>query len=1004
LILKKVILIFRLTTLLLLDGAATLAQPFTTRLYTTSDGLSDNYILSVYQDSYGYMWIGTANGLSRFDGKRFTTFGVQQGLPSVLVDRMYEDRHHRFWIGTRSGIAELKGDTCYTYPVSDKQLIGFVSSFFEPDTTRLWATTNRGLYELRNNMWVKISLCPGFENASIGKIISANHSLYINYNNNKLMQLDAGKKVTTLLSVQSNRAYYNSMCEVDNQIYIGTYSALLKWEQNKWLALFDDTLKKKYIYLTYHDKKNRWWFGTEQDGVLVAIPDREKTIYTRIPLSFNLVSQFFEDRDGNMWVAGFQGLLKISPSYYKTFSMQELDKMHFIRNCIEIPSGNLIVSGENGQLLVLKPAKQASDPPRIIAAPRLKEPGDFIDHYTFDEKERMWFTTRGGKLYRLEDARLKDFNFLVKFKNGVFRDVGYNKRTKQLYVCGDSVFLAGSENGLDTFFSKNNEFVPIPGIIYTHEEAGCILVQTIENGLFLITKRGEIRAVKNDVNLATSIAEDEGENKNETVLWAVQRGKGIFKYRWVGENDPVLLETINEKNGLSNNSILSIATDNQKKLWIATSKGITIMEKNAAQEWIHQDFQINTSANESPLSFSHLCSDRYGKMWMNVGNKLLAFDTKSTTIVPARTNSVIEKVLLYNQPTDWASLTDSVESYRSVPVNPVLRYNQNNLSIVFNSPQYNDISRLEYSYRLQPSDTAWSSPTPGNLVSFYQLTPGNYKFEVRSHNTGFEWSKPAAFSFIITKPYWEAWWFRALVILLAAAFIVLISRYRLLQLRARTEMQKQLQELETKAFKLQMNPHFIHNALNSIQSLVINNKANEATVYISKFAKLLRQVLENSEKNLVSLDKELYSLQLYVDLERLRMNMDVDYNVVVDESLVASETKIPPLILQPFVENALWHGLSRKEGDKVITINISLRENWLMCEITDNGIGRKKAAQAYETFPEGHLSKAVNIIQQRLADFNQSAHLEPVRFTDLEDNGRALGTTVIIRVRASFTD
>jgi len=134
------------------------------------------------------------------------------------------------------------------------------------------------------------------------------------------------------------------------------------------------------------------------------------------------------------------------------------------------------------------------------------------------------------------------------------------------------------------------------------------------------------------------------------------------------------------------------------------------------------------------------------------------------------------------------------------------------------------------------------------------------------------------------------------------------------------------------------------------------------------------------------------------------MNMDVDYNVHLDEAIADSEIKIPPLILQPFVENALWHGLSRKEGEKEIVLTINHGNSWLICEITDNGIGRKKAADLYETFPEGHLSKAVNIIRQRLVDFNQSPNTEPISFIDLEENGKASGTTVIVRIKAFFAD
>ena len=129
------------------------------------------------------------------------------------------------------------------------------------------------------------------------------------------------------------------------------------------------------------------------------------------------------------------------------------------------------------------------------------------------------------------------------------------------------------------------------------------------------------------------------------------------------------------------------------------------------------------------------------------------------------------------------------------------------------------------------------------------------------------------------------------------------------------------------------------------------------------------------------------------------MNMDIDYHVQLGETVTESDIKIPPLILQPVVENALWHGLSRKEGAKKITLNITREPGWLVCEITDNGIGRKRATELYETFPEGHLSKAISIIHHRLVDFNQSPNSDPISFIDREENGMASGTTVIVRVK-----
>ena len=201
-----------------------------------------------------------------------------------------------------------------------------------------------------------------------------------------------------------------------------------------------------------------------------------------------------------------------------------------------------------------------------------------------------------------------------------------------------------------------------------------------------------------------------------------------------------------------------------------------------------------------------------------------------------------------------------------------------------------------------------------------------------------------------------------------------------------------------------MNPHFIFNAMNSIQSLIINNRTEEAGSYINKFARLMRQVLENSDNNLVTISKELYSLQLYISLEKLRLDVDLNYTEDIDPDIDILSEKIPSLLLQPFIENALWHGLSKKEGNKSLTLKITASGFFITCEIMDNGIGRSMAAQNYHQLPEGHLSKATQITKDRLLGFNKDNNIVPLEIIDLENSdGRPAGTKVLLRIKRSFS-
>jgi sensor histidine kinase YesM len=226
-----------------------------------------------------------------------------------------------------------------------------------------------------------------------------------------------------------------------------------------------------------------------------------------------------------------------------------------------------------------------------------------------------------------------------------------------------------------------------------------------------------------------------------------------------------------------------------------------------------------------------------------------------------------------------------------------------------------------------------------------------------------------------------------------------IVRIRVKRIQHRAELNQQLNELEMKALKSQMNPHFIYNALNSIQSLVMDGKQAEAVKYMSRFARLLRQVLEHSGANLITLEKELSMIDIYVQLEMLRMNAKLNYEVILDEQILTEREYIPPLILQPFIENALWHGLSRKEGEKNLRLEINADEEWLLIKVTDNGIGRQKAEELKSRSMDYPRSMGMEITGKRLKTVNHN-HVRAIEFHDLQDiQGDPAGTQVLIKIR-----
>ena len=218
--------------------------------------------------------------------------------------------------------------------------------------------------------------------------------------------------------------------------------------------------------------------------------------------------------------------------------------------------------------------------------------------------------------------------------------------------------------------------------------------------------------------------------------------------------------------------------------------------------------------------------------------------------------------------------------------------------------------------------------------------------------------------------------------------------------RQLAELQQQKTEMEMQALRAQMNPHFIFNSLNSINRFILQNDRAQASEYLTKFSKLVRMILQNSQQALISLESELESLEIYMNLEAVRFNHHFDYKISVPKDLDVEVLKVPPLIIQPYVENAIWHGLMHKEEKGSLDIEVSQEGEYLFFKITDDGIGRKQAAALASKSPTKHKSMGLPITADRIAMLQGSNGAEsPVTINDLVNaDGSAAGTEVIIKM------
>ena len=341
-----------------------------------------------------------------------------------------------------------------------------------------------------------------------------------------------------------------------------------------------------------------------------------------------------------------------------------------------------------------------------------------------------------------------------------------------------------------------------------------------------------------------------------------------------------------------------------------------------------------------------------------------------------------------------------------------LKYFENTLMIETGVIDYYSRGKSTIRYKLEGLNDTWQYAPANYTIRFEKLPPRRYKLLIQSSNSGNNFNGPEKSLLIIVRPaFWNTWLFRIAAIIFISTIFYLLMRWRLKEKfrmklkqsekeRQVAELKQKGVELEMQALRAQMNPHFIFNSLNSINRFILQNNRTQASEYLTKFSKLVRLILQNSQASLITLESELESLELYLNLEALRFNYHFDYKISVPKDLDISALQVPPLILQPYVENAIWHGLMHKEEKGQLDVEVSEENDHLYFKITDNGIGREKAAAMASKSATKHKSMGLRITAHRIAILQNSETLtSPVTINDLVNpDGTAAGTEVIIKM------
>ncbi|MEZ4984481.1 MAG: histidine kinase [Saprospiraceae bacterium] len=476
-------------------------------------------------------------------------------------------------------------------------------------------------------------------------------------------------------------------------------------------------------------------------------------------------------------------------------------------------------------------------------------------------------------------------------------------------------------------------------------------------------------------------------------IWVATEPGGVSRY----DHDPSknnAFITLNTDDGLPSNQVYTLCTDKRGHVWAGTAKGLV---------WInHQTLQIHCFGEEDgllntffdlPLSLGQDGSIMSG---MKQGFQHFHPDNMLTNLPASRV--LVTDFKVFDQP--HPSYTNLNEQQAIT-----LDWTQNFFTIDFVATDFFQSTKNTFAYRLKGFDKDWVYTHRKGRASYTNVPPGDYILEIKTGRER-EWQPVSyALAIRIMPPWWLRGWFKWLVALTGLALVWSAYRWRIARVRREEALKnafnQKLAQTEMAALRAQMNPHFVFNCLSAINRFILVNQPEEASAYLTKFSRLIRLILDNSRTDTVPLDKELDALKLYIEMEQMRFSDRFEYTLYVAPEVQPALLEIPPLLIQPFVENAIWHGLMHRATPGLLSIKVELAaQNKLTITIEDNGVGRTKAVELKSKSATPNKSLGMTVTTERIAAINQLYGTDAtVAIIDLTGElGQAIGTKVVLQI------
>ncbi|MDP3314217.1 two-component regulator propeller domain-containing protein [Lutibacter sp.] len=944
--------------------------------FTTNNGLPSNTIYDTVQDENGFIWFATDYGISKFDGLNFKNYSVTDGLPGNEILSFFKDSSNRIWMsGFNGDIGFIKNGTFYNkenLPFLKKlNSSTFITNLFEDSKGQIWFYQNFGSIKvLQPNLSIKTYALKSNSNLKFSAIIVEDlnkqiHVLtHIRVNNKTIINTKPISKDSDLISWKKfdSKKFPNTTLEtINNKL------GLLMREENIIIKnIYNYLINETNYFLAkaYLVGENYWITNINNGGLIFNKSNNYNN--PKIILKNIKTNTAYVDLENNVWIGSQSNGVFLFPNIH----INGIQFENSIRNNlypITIFQDKIVVGNDQSEIIILN-----AETLKIIASHKLD----------MNLKRVRHLKSYNELLLILDDFGIfqMDENMLLRNIKNMF-DSDFHaadiKNFKDLEISGNQIYTANA-NGV---VKINRTTKSIEKLWDKRSSAICLVGK---DSLWIGTTTGLYLN-----NAGTTKKYDLSEEFNNTTIYAIENGaNGLL----IGSNSHGLgilknriFKKIDITDGLLSNNIRSIFIDSINNIWLSTNFGLICIELNKNNEITC--IKSYTTSDGLYSNDVRDCFVKNNKVYVATSNGLNIIDLskEATSIIEPRTH--INEILLNNTPIDKTN-------------NQTFGHNFNNIQFNFSGISFKSLGNITFKYRLVGLESEWIT-TKSNIVRYSELPPNNYTFELKSiSKNNLESSAPILFGFSINPPIYKTWWFISIALISLIGLIAYIFHRRNLKWKNEQQLKEKILTLRYQALNAQMNPHFINNTLVNINGLIVDGNLEEVKGSLDNFAGLVNLILESTKSNLISLTDEIEIAKLYLNLQKLRFNKNSFYSI--NTTSISQEEldgiMVPPMILQPIIENSFKHGFKNENETNRIVMNFNIEnEQFLVCEIIDNGFGIRTFENSTSSTSSGISFSNIN---ERLQLINESKSEEKLVIISNVTNefNNLVGLKVILKI------